>query len=209
MEKKKKLDISGREARKKVIVLFVLFNLICFGLIWLNYKNYSDRQKKFLQEKKRLGDLEKDAQAFQELIERYKDERAHLEALLFTEKDIAEFLDKMSEFAVHSQIRIVDMKAQRMSVVKPMENINSQVTKMRKSGSPEEEEKGPTLVFMPIKLSIEGEFERVIEFLISLEQYRQLLTLSGVTIKRGVYPLLNCSFTLRLYTLKQIETIVQ
>ena len=207
--------ISIRKVKTMWISLCTIFTVVCIMLISFQYQANSQSQKKLKQEAARLIELEKEAKDFQDLIQRYQDERARFATVLFTEKDIAEFLNKISDFARDSGIRIKSMEAQQMSVVQPLKDKNLDTGSLAIGRHPLEskkqgEETGPSLVFLPINLAIEGRFEPVIEFLISLEKYRQLLTLSNVSIRRQqAYPLLDCKFVLRLYTLKQMEEFVK
>lgn len=206
-----RLRISSKTVTLIWIYICIIFSLACTALVGFHYRNYSEVQKKFTRENNKLWALERDSQHLQRLIQNYKDERMRLEAMLFADKDIATFLDMISDFAKSSNIRIVDMKAQKISVVKPQTEIVSDTAIMsnKETLGKKKKETGLGLTSIPIKIAIEGNFERTVEFLLSLEKYRQLLTLSNVNIRRGKYPLLNCNFTLRLYSLKQMEEIVK
>lgn len=186
------------------------FTLLCLILFGFYGYNYSKDLKKLAQKNSRQVALEKDVENLKTLLQRYKEERKELETLLFSDKDIAEFLDKMGEFTKKSQVKIVDMRTQKFSVVKPPEEISRGLPLSKKDSAKKKEEAGASLAFLPINMTVESSFSRLIDFLLSLEKYRQLLTLSNVSIKRTAnYPLLNCKFVLRLYSLKQIEELVK
>ena len=147
--------------------------------------------------------MERDIQGLKESVQRFKQERQRLEALLFTDRDIATFLDQIAGFATKAQIKITDMQTQRVQEVKPPEEIKPTL----QAPQQKKETAGPQFAALPINMTVEAPFERIVVFLLSLEKSRQLLTLSNVSIKRGIYPLLACRFTLRLYSLKRLEEI--
>ena len=203
-----KVNISPEIIKPIGISICAIFTAICLMLFGFYYQSYSQGQKRFKQKNSRLVALEKDVQNLKELLKGYKVEREKLETLLFSDRDIATFLDEIGGFAKKARVNIVDMRAQRMAVVQPPEEIARSLPPVNRDFAQKKEEKGPTLTFMPINMNIEGRFEWLIDFLFSLEKYRQLLTLSNVDIMRSKYPLVNCKFTLRLYSLKQIEEML-
>jgi Tfp pilus assembly protein PilO len=211
-----KINISIKKAKRIWIIIYAASALICFAFVGVQYQLNYWNQITYYREVARLRDLEKEAQDFQALIQRYKDERERLATILFTEKDIAAFLNKISDFAKDSQVRIITMDAQKMRVVKlvqdkDLDNESVRMSRPFSANKIQDRETGPSLVFMPIDLSIEGRFGWIIQFLTSLEKYRQLLTLTNVSIRRqeAAYPLLNCKFVLRLYALEQMEEFLK
>lgn len=207
--KQNKLNITPEAVKLIGISICVVFTLACFILFGFYYHSYIQGQKKFKQKNSRLVVLEEDVQNLKELLESYKSEREKLEVLLFTDRDIATFLGQIGDFAKKSQVKIAEMRAQKMTEVKPPEELSGNLPPVNRDFARKKEEKGPTLTFMPINMNIEGRFEWIIDFLFSLEKYRQLLTLSNVDIMRSKYPLINCKFILRLYSLKQVEEIAK
>ncbi len=204
--KKNNLNLSSQQI--KFIGIFIsVAAVICFvSLAGYNYFNYSQLLKELKQKQMQEAELKQQAQNLNELLRHYKEERERFEKVLFTQEDIATFLQELGEFAKESKVKIVDMKAQKFENVKPPEELKGTVkAKPDPAKKNKEQEAGPTLSSMPIKLSVEGSFVRIVGFLLSLEKYRQLLTVSNLELKRANYPLLNCSFTLRLYTLRQLE----
>lgn len=205
-----KSNITAEGIKSIGVFTCVIFTLICGGLSFFCYYGYSESKREFEQKNNRLLALEADLKGLKQLIRTYKEEREELEVLVFSDKDIATFLSRIADFAKGARVRVVDMKAQRLSAVKLPEEMSANIALARKDGlDKENKETGPSLAFMPIKMSIEGEFEPIVAFLFSLENYRQLLSLSDVGIKREKYPILNCDFTLRLYSLKQLEEILK
>lgn len=204
---KSELDILPKNVKRIGFLICLISSLILIILLGFNYQQYFQAQKRFKEKNARLLTLEKDVQGLKESIERSKQERKRLATLLFTDRDIAAFLDKIAEFDKKAQIKITDMQTQRIQQVTASQQ---QVQQTRPSLSPaaqKKEEIGPQLAALPINMAVEAPFERLVSFLISLEKSRQLLTVSNVSIKRGAYPLLTCRFTLRLYSLKTLEEI--
>jgi hypothetical protein len=204
-----KFSVSLKAIRIIGISICVGFTIVAVFLIAFHYHTYTTLKKRFEQKNYRLTNLEGDIRKLNTLLANYKEEREQLEPLLFSDKDIASFLDKISDFAKTAKIKIVDMKTQRFSAIALPPEIKASVSAKEKEklAKGAQEKAGPELVFIPINMVIEAPFERIFDFLISLEQYRQLLTLSNVGIRLGAYPLLNCHFTLRLYSLRQLEEI--
>jgi len=60
------------------------------------------------------------------------------------------------------------------------------------------------MLAMPIDIKVAGEFEPLVDFLIYLEKHRQLITLSDVEIRVRRYPLLECSFILKIYSMQEL-----
>lgn len=207
--KQNKLNITAEAVKIIGISICAGFTLICFWLFGFYYHSYSTAQKRFRQKNSRLVTLEKDAQNLKELLKGYKEEKEKLQALLFSDRDIATFLDQIGNFAKKARLKIVDMRAQRITKVEPPEEVSRGLPPIKSDFAQKKEEKGPILTFMPINMNIEGRFEWLIDFLFSLEEYRQLLTLSNVEITRSSYPLINCKFTLRLYSLREMEEIAK
>lgn len=206
---KNKLNISPKSAIISSISICAVFTLV---LVWLansSYQNYVKTEKKLAQTNSYLISLEKDAKDLEKLLQKYKAERKHLEEILFDDKDIAAFLNKIGDFAKSSQIKITEMRAQRFENVKIPQELEAGLNPIQKEAMKKKQLANPQLAALPIKMSIEARFDRIIDFLLSLEKYRQLLTLSNVSIRRGSYPLLTCDFTLRLYSLKKLEEILK
>jgi Tfp pilus assembly protein PilO len=65
-----------------------------------------------------------------------------------------------------------------------------------------------TLSAMPIQIKIKGAFPNLVRFLDHLQEYKQMINVSNVVIRQDrSYPLLNCEFVIRIYTLKTMEEL--
>ncbi len=201
---KSKSDLSPKTLKMRAVLICAAVTLILIIILASNYQKYSRVQKRFKQKNSQLLALEIDIKGLKESVQRFKQERQRLEVLLFSDKDIATFLTHIAEFARKAQIRIVDMQTQKIQEVKPPEAVKPAISQAPQD---KKEEVGPQFAALPITMNIEAPFERIVNFLISLEKTRQLLTLSNVSLKRGIYPLLTCKVTLRLYSLKKLEEI--
>lgn len=195
------------------IGLCVAVTIAGVALLGVGYRAYYQTQKQLKAKYARASSLEQDIRQLTQLVQKYAQERQRFEALLFSEKDIATFLNNMSEFTKAAQVKIKEMRAQHLTVVEiPAEMASGMNPIYQKQFNQQgtDQPQGPTLAYLPITMVIEARFDRMVNFLIALEKYRQLLTLSNVDISRGMkYPLLDCKFTLRLYSLKQIEAVVK
>lgn len=147
-------------------------------------------------------------------IERYRKERDQFAAYLFIDQDIPTFLDEISKNAKEDQVSLLEMKTQRFAQVK-VDNavMGEEWQEKRKKDpndpqSPEELRGILTLSAMPINIRVQGEFESLVRFLDRMQDYKQMVNVSNVEIRPTQnYPLLNCSFTLSIYSLKTIAEL--
>lgn len=172
--------------------------------VFLTHKAFVASKKLNGQRAARVLALEQDAKNLKELIAKYKDERTRLDAVLFNDEDIATFLNNIVKFAEDANIKIKDMKAKEFRVVRPKED-PARKAPAKKPGQAALENQGPQLTYLPISIVIEGRFKHLTDFLLSLQKYRQLLTVSEVNIRRLIFPVLSCQFTLRLYSLRELD----
>jgi len=204
MEKDK---LTAEKVNTLGVVGGIIFTLIMGGVAGYYYFNYLQRKKEVRKQQDYQLRLEKDARRLKELIKGYKEERKRFEEILFNKQDIAAFLEEVSQFAKKSKIKIVDMKTRRFSEIKVEEEIQGGASPLAQRGvsSSNNKKKGAVLFSLPIEVRAEGMFSSIVNFLIFLERSRQLTTVSNINIKMKNYPLLDCSFVLRLYSLKNIE----
>lgn len=170
----------------------------------MTHKAFLSAKKLNGQRAERVLALEKDAKDLRELIAKYKDERTRLDAVLFNDQDIATFLNNIVKFAEDAHIKIKDMKAKEFRTVRPKEDPTRKAP-AKKPGQAALENMGPQLTYLPISMVIEGRFKHLMDFLLSLQKYRQLLTIGEVSIRRQAFPELTCQFMLRLYSLRELE----
>lgn len=197
--KKIKLKLTLGKIKFISFILSLLFISTFSWLTFLNYRDYSEFSAQVKEKEARVLELERDADNLNLLIADYRREKEEFEKSLFSDRDIATFLEEFSEFANKANTNITDMRVQGMQHVRT-ERDNTK-------GAEQNEEVDLSLYSIPIRVAAEGNFEHIVNFLIFLESYRQLLTISDVRIGNRAYPALNCSFLLRLYSLKQLSQI--
>ncbi|MBP7215779.1 MAG: hypothetical protein KBA46_00670 [Candidatus Omnitrophica bacterium] len=198
----KNLEVSPDQAKVIGIAVCAGVSILVLVLIGFNIISYSQIENRFRGKRIQLEALENDAKNLNKLVEKYTTEREKLEAMLFSEQDIAMFLDKVSELSKKYKIKIEDLKAQSFVEV-PLEDAAAKTNPPPRKDSGTEEEK---LAFMPIKMTVISDFFNLTKFLIDLEQPNQLMTLTDINVNRTKYPLLKCTFTLKLYGLKKGKT---
>ncbi|OPX30939.1 MAG: hypothetical protein B1H08_00210 [Candidatus Omnitrophica bacterium 4484_171] len=145
--------------------------------------------------------LRNDENNYRDFIIKYRTQKKELEGILFNDRDVSSFLEEISLIARKSHIKISEMKTRKFKKVEP-KNSTSGNSYSGNKPSGNKEDKPLFLAAMPIDIRIEGRFSSIVNFLVFLEGYRQLITLSNVEIRIKKYPLLRCKFTLRLYSLK-------
>jgi Tfp pilus assembly protein PilO len=169
-----------------------------------SYIQFSKAEKQLRQKKNYISNLEQDMRNLKEIIRKYQEERDRFSKLLFTDRDVATFLEEFGRFAEEAKVKIIDMKVQSFQKVKPEEEF---LPTKRPTKKTEEDKESLYLCSMPIVVNIVGSFEQITHFLFILETYRQLLTISNINIKTKKYPELTCTFTLRLYSLKKLAEL--
>jgi len=194
-------SLAVSPAQVKVIGVSICAGLsvLVFVIIGVSYAAYYKVTQRYQKKYSQLIVLEKDAKDLDQLLQEYRAERERFESLLFSEQDIAVFLDKVSGFSRNYHVKIADMRAQEFVVVA--------VAQGEAADQKSYDKKEEGLAYKPIKMEVEANFSDLMKFLIALEKTRQLLTLNDITINRSNYPLLKCRFTLKLYGLKNKERL--
>ncbi len=164
----------------------------------------------------RLDEINQQAAVILQSLDLYAKEEKEFGEYLFNEKDVPSFLESIAQYAQQAGVNVIDMKTQRFQEVdvKAMLASSTQAKKGTASSrkeaevSAEDAKKIFTLAAMPITFRVEGPFASFIEFLGYLEEFRQLITISSIQIASGKkYPVLECSFTLKIYSLKTLEEL--
>jgi Tfp pilus assembly protein PilO len=84
-------------------------------------------------------------------------------------------------------------------------SLNNQIADQQKQ---EEIKQALTLSAMPIQVRVKGGFASFVQFLDHLQDYKQLLNIANVEIQSTTdYPLLDCQFTIRIYSLKTLAEL--
>jgi len=175
----------------------IIFTLAGLGVVYFFFAKYQDSIKKLSLHRQKVKALAEELENLDELLAKYKKDKQHFEGILFKDKDIPLFLEGVSALSKRFNIKIRDIKTQPTRRVEAEEEISRRgMTKKT------QEKEKPTLLFTPLSLRVKGRFANLVDFLLALERYRQLLSLTEVKIKTRKYPLLECSFSLNLYSLR-------
>ena len=215
---KNKITIVRIKNATLVINIAFVLTLCAWGVY--TYLSCLRAQQASEESQSHLGKLKKDIYEITTSMERYKKEKEEFGRLLFQEMDVPAFLDGISRFAEESFVNVVDMRTQKFAAVEipkevlaGMSDLDKKLIgdkKEQKETNQEKIKEIATLAAMPIRINVKGTYEAIVNFLVYLEGYKQLLTLSNVEIVSGrEYPTLDCGFTLRLYSLKTLGELNQ
>lgn len=167
-----------------------------------------------------LAKIKSEVAEIERLMVFYKKEKSDFQQYLFQEKDIPGFLDGLSGFAQSAGINIVDVKTNKFQEVKIPDSLQEGTSQMIKNAQ-NSSDKTPlttaelnkmlTLSAMPINIKISGSYESIVNFYRHLENFKQLISISNIEIAalNNAYPLLQCDFTLKIYSLKTLEELQQ
>ncbi len=183
--------------------------------VFMQYTQLTKVQYQWEAEKQNLISLKTEIAGIEKSIERYEKEKEDFSKLLFNERDVPAFLDDISKYAKEASVTIIDMKTQQFYQVDvPKEivdaryanqGLNNQIADQQKQ---EEIKQALTLSAMPIQVRVKGGFASFVQFLDHLQDYTQLLNIANVEIQTtSEYPLLDCQFTIRIYSLKTLEEL--
>ncbi len=191
--------------------------LIIGGLTYLNVNALFKTRNQWILKSHELAKVKNDVEEIQRLMNFYKKEKSEFQKYLFQEKDIPGFLDGLSGFAQSAGINIIDMKTSKFQEVKVPEEIEEGQSelvrrKLNKSSdelTKEEMERMLTLAAMPINIQINGPYESIVNFYRHLESFKQLISIGNIEIAtaNNAYPVLQCDFTLKIYSLKTLEEL--
>ena len=203
--------------KKNLIALCSVVAIILFGVTVKDYMILDEARVKKQEKEADLVSVQKDIVDIQEALDRYEAEKKEFRKYLFEEKDVPAFLEGISKYAAESAINVVDMKTKKFQEVATAADQKPSRSKYgtRRQGTkteatPDEKlERALTLAAMPISIKVKGTFSDFVQFLGHLEDFKQLITVSNVEIdsRRSDYPLLNCAFTLKIYSFKTIEEL--
>lgn len=214
--------MPGKRSRMNRETLRNLFIGICCLIIiglgyfaFIQYTQLTKVQYQWEAEKQNLVNLKAEIEGIERSIERYKQEKVDFEQLLFNERDVPAFLDEISKYAKQASMTIIDMKTQQFhQVYVPKEIQDSRYANMNVNTPnadqqrQEELKQAMTISAMPIQVRVKGGFASFVEFLDHLQDYKQLLNIANVEIQSTTdYPILDCQFTIRIYSLKTLAEL--
>jgi len=205
--------------RNTMIIVYGVFVLAMCAWCWQGHDAAKHALALLDAQKAGYTRLSTEVESTRRSLDHLKTEQEEFKKLLFNDRDVPAFLDGLSHSAAKTAVHIVDMKTQRFSqiaVPKELDTANSAERRRAYEYTDDERKIDPkvefknmlTLAAMPIHIKVHGSFRNIINFLDSIENERQLLTVSNVEIVRNMdYPQLNCEFILKIYSLKQLEDI--
>jgi Tfp pilus assembly protein PilO len=203
-----------------MIAVYVVFVLAMAAWVVQGYYAAKHALVTLNSQKRHLSSLNVDIETTRGSIDRLKAEQEEFKKLLFNDRDVPAFIDGLSHSAAKYAVYIMDMKTQRFSQIvipKDMTSVNNVERRHAYEDFEDDNKKDPkvefkdrlTLAAMPIHIKIHGTFPAIVNFLNSVENDRQLLTVSNVEIVRNTtdYPQLNCEFILKIYSLEKLKDI--
>jgi len=205
------------------IIMSVFFLVIGIFVIAAaeRYYAYKETLQNLRFQKTQLLALQQDLDMTTNSIEQIKKEQERFKEILFEERDVPAFLDGISGSAQKSLVYIMEMKTQQFNQVPVPKSISDSNMRPGQASQGAQNQAGYnsrdeqaklsdmlTLASMPIHFKIHGTFNAIVNFLGSIENYRQLLTVSNVEISTDQnYPQLICEFTMDIYSLKKFRDI--
>lgn len=203
--------------RKQVYSLFLFLCAAAVlgfsAVVWLSIKDVRAIEADIEMKNSRLQQIEQQAEVIRQSLEVYAKEEAEFGQYLFSEKDVPAFLENISKYAQQADVNVIDMKTRSFEEVDAVkEMIQERAKKQKQQGGQakqgEDLKQILTLAAMPVTFKVEGSFSSFVEFLSYLEEFRQLITISSIQITSGSkYPVLECSFSLKIYSLKTFEEL--
>ena len=202
----------------KIAVLVIFVSVVIFSVWGLNsYLIYSKEFKNFETEKAKLVSANENIERLNLLLNKLENEREEFEEYLFEEKDIPGFLDGISNSANETNVQIVDIKTKKYRHVKTVLPDGSQGRLKRKRELNKQQEaqrkkdvleNALNLAALPIDFKIKGTFSSLMRFLSSLQNFKQLVTITNIRIgRKREYPVLECDFILQIYSFKTLQEL--
>ena len=194
--------MSRPTTRKDILVMAkAACVLVVLGLSFMVYQSYASLQKArsvLVKEQARMGYNSGLIQQTQAMISQYKQEQEKFQDIIFKERDVPAFIERISQSAALANVYVSRIQSEKFTEVKLPETASP--------GGVAASAKVLSLTAMPVRISVRGTFDAIVSFLSSIEGYRQLLTVSNVVIKSDAnYPRLNCDFTLKIYSVKTTD----
>jgi hypothetical protein len=202
---------SSKKANITIFSAIILTAVLCFFVFVypgaVNARNTSVKLARLEADIKYKTGL---SESLSELVSKYRRDLKTAEGMIFTDKDIATFLNNFSDFVTQANMTLISLRKMRVSAVpyeKPAQRPQARNVSATGQAQKDAESELPGLLMQPMQVKLKGEYPELINFLISLEQYKQLLTISNldISISREGYPMLEAGFTLRLYTMDAPE----
>jgi len=199
------MKTKGVSTKVIKLVTFTICLLFTVGLIGSGvhyYREYDQTQQKLLPQRMRVQELQQDIEELDVFLKQYARDISRFEKMLFEDQDIPLFIEGISSSSERFNTNIIEIKALSPQIVDIQ---GARIRQSRRRPSARKKQSSPqdslTLGSSPFRIKTSGTFGNIVQFLLSLQKHRQLLSVSNVVIKEKEYPLLECSFDLDLYSL--------
>ncbi|MDP8265428.1 MAG: hypothetical protein P9M07_00600 [Candidatus Aceula meridiana] len=205
MKQKTSLSVTKMIA---VGICLLITAVAIFSLKYFKAKRLSlQAENKFYQQRSETA--EERITQLDVLLGEYYEDIENFEKFLFKEKDIPLFLEDMSDSSEEFEIAVKNIQALEIKEVEvekaPRTAEKIAQNQSRNSNKKELDTNILVMVSTPFKINIEGKFRDVLQFILSVEESRQLLTVSEVKISSRKYPVILGEFRLDLYSLSGLE----
>lgn len=162
-------------------LLFIISFIFLVQRYKKDAKALNVEENKFFQLNSQLSQIKSKVLNYEKEVEKFQ-------GLFFQEIDTPIFIKELSNLAKASQLSSLDARLGSLERLGPTEKIKTPFT----------------IVAQSLDVSLSGDFSHISKFLIQLERYKQLITLSNISLRTRP-PLLECSFNLRFYILRLVK----
>ena len=209
--------MTKEQIKRGAIFGVCLFSIVFFSIVARTYRTFFVLKKEKSAQLHKLQNKKSDIARIQKSLQQFEVEKKEFSAHLLLEKDVPAFLDGIAQYAQKASVNISDMKTKRFQEVTVPDwaqnnhlAIGKATTRQKKQQA---QNKGKldqmlTLAAMSIQFKVDATFSSFVKFLGYLEEFKQLVSISKVEIKRKKdYPYLQCGFTLNIYSLKTLAEL--
>ena len=187
-------------------IFVVLFCLVCIGASFAGIKYLEMQTSELIKEntvyQEQIKKAEDDIEKLDSLMAQYHDDMESFEKILFREKDIPLFLERMADSFEEYTVSLKNMEALKVAPVRVPDEDEAKKKKIKdQKEQNQQEEEALKIVSSPFRINIEGQMTDILKFIFSLEESRQLLTITDVKFGIQKYPIIQASFKLDLYSL--------
>jgi len=185
------------EVRKGALIVAAFVAFLVLKAIFQDYISYRVNLVELRINQKKLAELEGQHNALTMRLDFFKTDKQNLESKLFNKNGLATFLQSMPDLASRSGVKVLSMSSDNdfRSVNGTYPSGNSRMGMIDK-GEPE-------LKSLPIRTVIQGPLVSVENFLIDLEQYKQLISVKNLEISVKDYPVIEGEFTLTAFIIDE------
>lgn len=171
------MKLSKRESRLVTVALAAVV-IFVYYLYFLSPKidEYFELKENMEVSEKKLGNLQKTESELSNLldeIEKSKNDIAHLETIVPSNKKLPEIIVHLENFSADTGVELKEVSFESTG-----EN------KDKKSDKKGEDSQNKDYIEIPIKLTIVGSYDEILRFLESLEDSRRLYSVNNIAVAR-------------------------